>query len=605
MRAARWRVALVGALLLTAVALVVYRAEQSIAYERVARHDAVAERLFDEIEGELSALLDAEERRGLADTGKGATAWPFTLGRFELGADGALRATAESAALGTPRRALLERLTRAALTAPDENAERGAASRAALAQRAGSTRNLKSGGKATPVFEADDEAYSAYDALQSLNRSVERRALRKDRGVVADAREASREGRLESGPRLERELSAQGRLGRSGTYDGDVKETVETEEAVVFRRRNTAPPLQARVLDPGHLLLYRATAATGRAVHEGVWVDIETLYGWLEANALGGAGLGTVATLRFAGPFDDATPLPAGEFVYRHRFGEPFDELRATLTLDPLPGLGGAATTRALSALLFAAALLSLIALYRMVVVAVRFAERRSNFAAAVSHELKTPLTAIRMYAEMLRDDLVSNETQRRGYYTSITDESERLSRLVDNVLEFSKLEQGRHELSLQVGALEPVVRDVERLLATHLEREGFTLRVEIDPGLPPVRYDRDALIQVLFNLVDNAAKYAGDTAPKEVTLRCEAHDGGVAVSVRDFGPGLAAGELRRVFEPFYRSGPELTRQARGTGIGLSLVRSLGEAMGASVRAENAEPRGLRVSLALPAARPA
>jgi signal transduction histidine kinase len=234
--------------------------------------------------------------------------------------------------------------------------------------------------------------------------------------------------------------------------------------------------------------------------------------------------------------------------------------------------------------------------------VAVEYAERRSNFVAAVSHELKTPLTAIRMYGEMLRDGVVPSESKRGEYYATITDEAERLSRLINNVLEFSKLEKGHGELALVVGDVADVVREAAGRLAPHAERAGFALRVEAEDGMPPVRFDRDALLQVLFNLVDNAIKYAASAARREIVLAVTRSGDDVAVSVRDFGPGVPRGELRRVFEPFHRGGHELTRRAKGTGIGLALVRELAAAMRARVQGDTPEDGGFRVRLVFGAA---
>jgi signal transduction histidine kinase len=285
-----------------------------------------------------------------------------------------------------------------------------------------------------------------------------------------------------------------------------------------------------------------------------------------------------------------------------HRFAEPFDALSVRLDLAPLDEV--ADERRVLLLLVGLIAVLTLAGLLvvdRMTRVVVDFAERRSNFVAAVSHELKTPLTSIRMYAEMLRDGLVPSDEKRSEYYATISDESERLTRLINNVLEFSRLEKGRAELSLVVGDVSIPIREAARHLAPHAQREGFDLRVEVADGLPPVRFDRDALVQVVFNLVDNAIKYAAAAARRDIVLSVQPCDGGVELSVRDFGPGVPSTQLRRVFEPFHRGESELTRSAKGTGLGLALVAELAGAMHARVVGENPSDGGFRVRLVLPA----
>jgi signal transduction histidine kinase len=299
---------------------------------------------------------------------------------------------------------------------------------------------------------------------------------------------------------------------------------------------------------------------------------------------------------------EDRAVIPGGDgYVFAHRFAEPFDALHATLALASLPGVASPIALYALVGVLLLVGAAGLVAVYRTASVVVQYAERRSNFAAAVSHELKTPLTAIRMYAEMLRDGLVASETKRDEYYATITDESERLSRLVDNVLEFSKLEGGRRELAPVVGAVAPVLEEAVEKLSAHATRDGFELALDVAPGLPAVRFDRDALLQVLFNLVDKAMKYARDSDPKRIELLARRVGDEVVVSVRDFGPGVARAHQGRIFEPFYRGESELTRTTKGTGIGLALVKELVERMGASVAGANVDDGGFRVSLTFPA----
>jgi signal transduction histidine kinase len=152
--------------------------------------------------------------------------------------------------------------------------------------------------------------------------------------------------------------------------------------------------------------------------------------------------------------------------------------------------------------------------------------------------------------------------------------------------------------MSFRVGPLAPVVREAADKLRAHAAKQGFSLEVDVAPDLPPVRYDRDALLQVLFNLVDNAMKYARAGDARRVVIEARASGGGVQLSVRDFGPGVSGRHLPKIFEPFYRGEDELTRDTKGTGIGLALVRDLAERMGARVRGDNAEGGGFRVCLA-------
>jgi signal transduction histidine kinase len=186
-----------------------------------------------------------------------------------------------------------------------------------------------------------------------------------------------------------------------------------------------------------------------------------------------------------------------------------------------------------------------------------------------------------------------------------ITAESERLTRLVNNVLELARLERKDRPLNMTVGDVAPLIEEVVGVLGPHAEQEGFVLQAEVEPGLPSVRYDRDALLQVLFNLVDNAIKYSRDATKKEIKISCRKERDGLLLSVADHGPGVPPQHMKGIFQPFYRAENELTRSSKGTGIGLALVRGLVERMGGSVRGENVRTGGFVVQVFLRAAAPA
>ena len=287
-------------------------------------------------------------------------------------------------------------------------------------------------------------------------------------------------------------------------------------------------------------------------------------------------------------------------YRYDHPFAEPFTSLRVTASLDRVPELIGseASTVRWLAFVVGATVVGGGLALYRSVRTQLDYARRRSDFVAAVSHELKTPLTTIRMYAEMLRDGMVPTAERRHAYHHTITMEADRLGRLIANVLELARLERGGRGSTELVGAVEPVLREAVEIVRPHAAQAGFTLVVEAEPDLPAVRIDRDALIQIVVNLVDNAVKFAAE-GERTVELRLSARGDRVLLRVRDHGPGVPRGHLKKVFEPFWRGERELTRRTRGTGIGLALVRGLAEQSGGRVTAGNHPDGGFQVSVLL------
>ena len=165
-------------------------------------------------------------------------------------------------------------------------------------------------------------------------------------------------------------------------------------------------------------------------------------------------------------------------------------------------------------------------------------------------------------------------------------------------MLELAKLERGQRPVSLSLTDVTSVVRETLEVLEPHASELGFRLDLQADQDLPAVRIDRDALAQVLFNLVDNALKYSSDSAERSVTVRCQRQGQGVCIRVADHGPGVDPEHLRKIWQPFFRGERELTRKHKGTGIGLSLVRGLVQRMGGSVSGHNTNP-GFEVCVTL------
>jgi signal transduction histidine kinase len=227
-------------------------------------------------------------------------------------------------------------------------------------------------------------------------------------------------------------------------------------------------------------------------------------------------------------------------------------------------------------------------------------AQLKSDFVANVSHDLKTPLSVIRMFGETLELGRVSDEARRHEYYRVITRESERLSRLIDNVLDFSRIEGGRRRYERAPTVVEPLVRDTVDAFAYPLEQQGFKVEVVVAPDLPEVPMDADAVGQALANLIDNAMKYSGEE--RVVTIEARREGARLAISVTDRGVGIPAAEHARIFEKFYRVGRSETQGRRGSGVGLALVRHVAEAHGGTVTVQSAPGQGSRFTLWLPLA---
>jgi two-component system phosphate regulon sensor histidine kinase PhoR len=224
----------------------------------------------------------------------------------------------------------------------------------------------------------------------------------------------------------------------------------------------------------------------------------------------------------------------------------------------------------------------------------------KSDFIANVSHELKTPLSLIRMFGELLATGRTKGADSAKEYAEIITRESERLSRLIDNVLDFARIERGKVAYDFKLGDLAEVLSRGLDVYRYRLDREGMKLVVEIEPDLPSVRLDENAMTLVLLNLVDNAVKYAAEGKELVVSLRRRADR--VLLAVADKGPGVNVEERERIFERFYRAKAARNRPVRGSGIGLSLVKHIAEAHGGGIDVESELGKGSTFTVWLPVA---
>ncbi len=229
-----------------------------------------------------------------------------------------------------------------------------------------------------------------------------------------------------------------------------------------------------------------------------------------------------------------------------------------------------------------------------------RLARQRSRFAASAAHELRTPLAGLRMYGEMLADGLGDPENT-RGYAMRIADEANRLGRVVNNVLGFARIERGALAVRLESGDLGAAVRACVERHRLELEKAGIALDVQIDENLPRVRFDNDAVGQIMQNLLDNAEKYSRQADDRTIHVRVEATGRGVAVGVRDQGPGLDRHVLHHLFEPFTRA--KRRDAPAGIGLGLTITRALVRAHRARIDVHNVEPprSGAVISITFPA----
>jgi signal transduction histidine kinase len=235
---------------------------------------------------------------------------------------------------------------------------------------------------------------------------------------------------------------------------------------------------------------------------------------------------------------------------------------------------------------------------YRGVNKEMELAKIKSDFVSNVSHELRTPLALIRLYAETLELGRVPQPNKQHEYYCTIRKESERLTALINNILDFSRIEAGRKEYDFRETNLPELVRTTLESYRYQIEQQGFTCVENIDDNLPPVVVDREAIARSLLNLVNNAIKYSSDDRYLAINLLRK--NGSVSLEVVDKGIGIPREEQSKIFEKFYRVCDPLVHNTKGSGLGLCLVRHIAQAHGGDVAVESIPGKGSKFSLVLP-----
>ena len=227
-----------------------------------------------------------------------------------------------------------------------------------------------------------------------------------------------------------------------------------------------------------------------------------------------------------------------------------------------------------------------------------RLAQAKSNFVSNVSHELKTPLSLLSLFSEILELGRVNSEEKKTEYYRIIRHESLRLNKMVDNILDFSKIEAGRKRYVFAEGDMAEVIERVLSSYRYQIINSGFDVQTKAQPELPPVLIDRDAMEQAISNLLDNAIKYSRDM--KQLSITTERRGSKLSIEIADHGIGIPRAEQAKVFEKFYRVGNGLVHDVKGSGLGLSLVKHIVEAHNGTISVESEVGKGSRFTILLP-----
>ena len=366
-------------------------------------------------------------------------------------------------------------------------------------------------------------------------------------------------------------------------------------------------PFQSVIIDEEKVYIFRRISMGGQLYRQGFIILLEPLMKHLAANYFIDQPLSEFSTLAMVveglgdenGSFKTGAPVEEIRFSASRQFPEPFDFLSVSLTADEIP-VSGARGSLNLAILFLSLFMLSgLLVIYRSVHSIVAMSEKRSEFVSSVTHELKTPLTNIRMYIEMLEQGVASSPEKEQEYLAVLTRESGRLSILINNVLELARLEKKTRRFNMQKNSISSVFSEIASTMEESLKQEGFSLYIE-ETSVEDFVFDREVLVQILMNLIENSIKFGRESTVKHITLRAEARSGFVDVSVADTGPGIPRKELAKVFDDFYRGDNSVAKATGGTGLGLALVKKFVTAMGGRVAAANNEERGCAITISLP-----
>lgn len=365
-------------------------------------------------------------------------------------------------------------------------------------------------------------------------------------------------------------------------------------------------PFEFSLLDSGHFVLFRKVWRDGERYIQGLLVDQGAFTEDIIGTYFMDTALSNMSNLivayqddvihTFSGRDDSGYSIITeeldGELLYRSRLTAPLDSLELIFSINRLPSGAGAGVLGWVTLVLAVVLVGGFTVLYRLGLSQISLARQQQDFVSAVSHELKTPLTSIRMYGEMLKEGW-ADEEKRQSYYEFIHDESERLTRLISNVLQLARITRNEPQFDMKSTVVGDLMSNIESKISSQVERAGFELRFGRvdDADQATINVDEDCFAQIIINLVDNAIKFSKNADEKVIEINSKfAGRERLLFSVRDYGPGIAKDQMQKIFQLFYRTESELTRETVGTGIGLAIVHQLTLAMKGSIDMINADP---------------
>ena len=433
-------------------------------------------------------------------------------------------------------------------------------------------------------------------AKTKLKSAPEKRSKRIERNVLPEQKLVAKDDARQEAPARE-DAPVMALMQAASPPSADYRIRIFESEVDAF---------EASLLDSGHFVLFRKVWRDGQRYIQGILIDSTEFFRGIVETAYHDTAISLMSNLAVAYRGDvvaafsgkaarrylSSTEELDGALLYQTRLSSPFSQLELIYTVQNLPSGPGATIINWVAGILMIVLCGGFYLMYRLGVGQINLARQQQDFVSAVSHELKTPLTSIRMYGEMLREGW-ADEKKKKSYYNYIHDESERLTRLINNVLQLARMTRNELQIELKSVTVAELMDNIRSKVTSQAERTGFSLNIQCDDSIADSRLllDTDYFAQIIINLVDNALKFSAKSSNKQLDIACrKLRNNSIQFSIRDYGPGVPSDQLKKIFKLFYRSENELTRETVGTGIGLALVNQLAAAMQGQVDVVNQSP---------------
>ncbi|WP_054030695.1 sensor histidine kinase [Desulfatitalea tepidiphila] len=604
---------------------VVWRTYTGVAREELAQLEFFAEALIDDMQKELAELIQREERRavdeyqtpaseGMASPLSSLPKEPYILGYLQNQPDGRMQTPLVADAGQAPPR---HRDVVAALEAVNQAFNQ---KKRALPPSAPEPRMTRAAKAEPPKTQPSTfaERYLAAPQRKSSQTHLGQKSVRVEEltprqmsnlaGQAADAVAP----RPEAAERVEAEIDAAVETPERRETPAPPAASIRSPESSIppsdpQRFQVEVAPMQSLFIDSDRVFIFRRVAVNDQILRQGFVLVLAPFLQHMADVYFKPHPMAAFSRLTLAvtgvesqnGTLETGGAARDGRVVAQRTFPAPFDFIRAAIASDHIPASPARKSVHIALAALGAVLLLGLFAIYHSVRSVVDLSERRSRFVSSVTHELKTPLTNIRMYVEMLEQGIAATPQREQEYLGIIGSESTRLSRLINNVLTLAKLEKKQHHVELRPGRLGDLFNEAHAIMAPKLAQEGFDLTIGTGREIE-MACDREAMLQVLINLIENSIKFGRNAPDRRIRIDARIEGPWVRIALADTGPGIPRPALKRVFDDFYRAESALTRGTSGTGIGLALVKKLVAAMGGRVEAANNPQTGCTITLRLP-----